>query len=75
MSTRIRVENRAGLKEEEFLRLEGVLTHQHSVRDALDWLRRQVPPLTMQDVVTQDEFSHDILVSYSDQLYLVYDST
>ena len=51
------------------------LTHLHSTAEALDWLRQQDPPLTMQDSVTQDEFSHDILVSYRDQLYLVYDST
>ena len=29
----------------------------------------------MEDMVTQDEFSHDILVPYEKQLYLVYDST
>ncbi len=71
----IRIENRAGLEDQAFLSLAGDLSRQHSVRHVLDWLRRHDPPLKMQDMVTQDEFSHDILVAYREGLYLVYDST
>jgi hypothetical protein len=60
----IRVENRAQLEPGEFARLEAKLTAQRSVRHVLDWLPRHEPSLKMEDMVTQDEFSHDILVPY-----------
>jgi len=71
----VKVENRAQLEPGEFARLDANLTAQRSVRHVLDWLSRHEPPLRMEDMVTQDEFSHDILVPYEKQLYLVYDST
>jgi len=72
----VRVENRAQLEPGEFARQEANLTAQRSVRHVLDWLSCHVPPLRMEDMVTQDEFSHDILlVPYEQELYLVYDST
>jgi hypothetical protein len=71
----IRVANREQLEPGEFARLDANLTAQRSVRQVLDWLPRHEPPLRMEDMVTQDEFSHDILVPYEKELYLVYDST
>ena len=38
-------------------------------------LAGHTPPLGLAGMVTQDEFSHDILVAYPGGLWLVYDST
>jgi hypothetical protein len=34
-----------------------------------------VPPREVVDVVVQDEFTHDVVVRWSDRLYLVFDTT
>ena len=71
----IKLENRARLEYEAFIRLAQDLAGQRSVRFVVDWLCRHDPPLKMEDMVTQDEFSHDLLVPYGKELFLVYDST
>ena len=40
-----------------------------------DWLRVQDPPRTVREIVTQDEYTHDVIVSWSDGLTLVFDAT
>jgi hypothetical protein len=67
--------NRAGLEQEAFTSLVRDLSGQSSIRHVVDWLGRHEPPLKMEDMLTQDEFSHDILVPYGKELYLVFDST
>jgi len=46
-----------------------------SIKHAVDWLVAHKPPLAPVGMVTQDEFSHDILVAYPGGLWLVYDTT
>jgi hypothetical protein len=75
METPAPIENRANLAARQFDRLAQSLTEHHSIKHALDWLQGHRPPLTVSDMVTQDEFSHDILVSYPGGLCLVYDVT
>ena len=49
-----------------------------SLRDVLGWLgtknRNDVHPQLVAEVVTQDEFTHDVIVPYK-HLFLVYDTT
>ena len=47
----------------------------HGLKTVLDWCLRQKPPITNTAVVTQDEFTHDLIVPHPSGLYLVYDST
>ena len=69
------IENRGNLAPEDFDRIaEGVANHR-SIKHAIDWMGRQNPPLSPSGMVTQDEFSHDILVACSAGLWLVYDTT
>jgi len=75
MEPEIRLENRAGLDDERFLTVLREISGQSSIRHVVDWLGRHHPPLKMEDMVTQDEFSHDIMVPYREGLFLVYDST
>ena len=69
----IPIENRASLPQPTFAPLAAILADQRTMKYALDWMMRQTPPLAPTDVVTQDEFSHDILVEYPGGLFLVYD--
>ena len=41
----------------------------------LDWLAVQEPPRVVHDVVTQDEYTHDVIVPWSERLVLVFDTT
>src|SRR5687768_11485001 len=59
------IENRAGLVAPLFEELAQKVSRHQSIKHALDWLAAHEPPLTIADMVTQDEFSHDILVNYN----------
>jgi hypothetical protein len=43
--------------------------------DLLAWGFRQSPRLEVLEVVVQDEYTHDVVLSWRDGLVLVYDST
>jgi hypothetical protein len=75
MPAEVPVENRAGLAEADFAVLAGVVSCHRSMKHVLDWALTHRPPLALSDMVTQDEFSHDFLVAYPGDLWLVYDST
>ena len=55
--------------------IAGALARQRSIKHAVDWLAAHDPPIAPAGMVTQDEFSHDILVAYPGGLWLVYDTT
>jgi hypothetical protein len=74
MDVPVPVENRAGLPDERFAELARFVGRHRSIKHALDWLLRQDPPLALDDMVTQDEFSHDFLANLGD-CWLAYDTT
>ena len=41
---------------------------------ALDWARGLTPPRVVESVLTQDEYTHDVLIPYG-MHYLVYDTS
>jgi len=47
---------------------------QTTLERALDWGRNHQPPLAVETILTQDEYTHDVLIPYDDR-YLVYDTT
>lgn len=75
MNPPVRVENRANLNPDAFRTLSNVLSHHHNMKRAVDWMAAQDPPIAPAGMVTQDEFSHDILVPAPGGLWTVYDST
>jgi hypothetical protein len=60
--------DRVGLTPAQRQALEAVLASQHILQDVVRW--RMVAT-----VVTQDEYTHDVVVPWDDGLYLVYDTT
>ncbi len=69
------IENRARLSTNDFGRIADAVATHGSIKRAVDWMARHDPPLAPSGMVTQDEYSHDILVAIPAGLWLVYDST
>ena len=69
------IENRASLPTGDFARIAEVVATHGSIKRAVDWMAGHDPPLAPAGMVTQDEYSHDILIAYPGELWLVYDST
>ena len=74
------ITNLAKLSENEFAELEKVLAKQKTLGQVLTWAgsapkaKGDFLPQIVAEVVTQDEFTHDVIVPYKD-LFLVYDTT
>ncbi len=45
-----------------------------TLEQALDWARTLTPPRGVESVLTQDEYTHDVLIPYGNR-YLVYDTS
>ena len=50
-----------------------VATHT-SLERVLDWGRTQRPPVDIESILTQDEYTRDVLIPFEGR-YLVYDTT
>ena len=59
----------------ELARFRIALRELRSLAGVLDWLRLQEPPRLVADIVTQDEYTHDVVVPWSERLVLVFDAT
>ena len=58
-----------------FLNIASALRTQHTLGDVLGWGRRQSPPRTVTEIITQDEYTHDVIIGFDDRHYLVFDTT
>lgn len=47
----------------------------HMLGDVVRWAARQRPPRAILDVITQDEYTHDVVVALEGPLHLVFDTT
>ena len=56
-------------------RLTVELRHQRTLADVLSWGRAQTPPRSVTEILTQDEYTHDVLIAYETEVYLVFDTT
>jgi len=55
--------------------LRRVLEPIKTLGDLLDWSRQLEPPLPAPEVVTQDEYTHDVLIPYAGGRWLDFDSS
>ena len=74
MPDAVPVANLSALTPERFTPLRDVLAHHTSMQRALAWFFAATPPLAPDDLITQDEFSYDLLVPYPGGLWLSYDT-
>ena len=75
----MRIVNYAKLSPEILSRIESDLSGQQNLNDVMKWALKH-PKGTfiasvVAEVIVQDEFTHDVIVPYRDDLVLVYDTT
>lgn len=46
----------------------------HTLADVLAWGARQVPRVNVSEIVTQDEYTHDVVLPFA-EFYLSFDTT
>jgi hypothetical protein len=75
----MQVINRASLTADSLAEIRRELGEPHSLLEVLSWAKSQPPesltPQVVAGVVTQDEYTHDVIVPWRDGLVLVYDTT
>jgi hypothetical protein len=47
----------------------------YTLADLMAWCARQVPRAQVAEIVTQDEYTHDVVLPFSPELYLSFDTT
>ncbi|MGE0352702.1 MAG: hypothetical protein AB7I33_04710 [Gemmatimonadales bacterium] len=55
--------------------LEELARAHTTLERVLAWGRSSTPPRSIAEIVTQDEYTHDVVVPWDDRLFLVYDTT
>lgn len=55
--------------------LEARLRTMSTLGNVLAWSRRLSPPRSVAEIVTQDEYTHDVIMAFDDRHYLVFDTT
>ena len=72
------VSNLSSLADDEFALIGGEVDRHSGLNDVLAWAegkpKSELHPHIVAEVITQDEFTHDIIVPYKD-IFLVYDTT
>ena len=66
---------RPGVPEHVVASFVGQLREQRTLGDLMNWLRTLEPPRTVDEVITQDEYTHDVLVRLGPELVLAFDTT
>ena len=74
----MKITNRAKLSENELAELESETARHQTLGRVLTWASAKPKddflPQIVAEVVTQDEFTHDVVIPYKN-LFLVYDTT
>ena len=66
----------AGTVSEELVQeVDGAVGSLRLLADVLEWGGRERPPARIVDVVTQDEYTHDVVVPFRGRAYLSFDTT
>ena len=64
----------ARLDEGTRTRLAAIVADQTSLERVLNWGKDQCPPIDIESILTQDEYTHDVLIPFEGR-YLVYNTT
>lgn len=55
--------------------IEALFRSQKTLEDVVRWGLAQKPVRLVEDVVVQDEYTHDVVIRHPAGVYLAYDST
>lgn len=75
MSLPSTIEIREGVSPAVLPAIEAVLATQKTLEDVVRWALSQTPARLIERVVVQDEYTHDVVLAWSEGVYLVYDTT
>jgi hypothetical protein len=56
-------------------RAEEEFADHHTLAAVLEWARAQRPPRVVAEIVTQDEYTHDVILPFDGGHFLVFDAT
>ena len=71
----MRIIDCAGLSAETLVAFESELPAHGTLFELMQWAAVQSPPLAVAAVITQDEYTRDLLLPWRDGLTLVYGAT
>ncbi len=69
------IRNLAGMSNDTFDTLRRSLRAIRTLGDVVEWSRSREPALTIDEVITQDEYTHDVLIHIEGPLWLAFDVT
>jgi hypothetical protein len=75
MSRSIPIHDHANLSASERLALEATIRTLPTLGAVLSWARESTPAWSVADIVTQDEYTHDVVLESPGQPYLAFDTT
>jgi hypothetical protein len=67
--------NHTRLPNATFRDLQVAVAGHATLERVLEWGRTQTPARRVEEIITQDEFTHDVLVPLDNSQYLAYDVT
>ena len=65
----------AGLPAPDRAALEAAVQPLATLASVLAWARGATPPWSVEEIVTQDEYTHDVVLASRDRPYLAFDTT
>ena len=71
----IRLHDYAGLSPAAHAALREQLRGHRTLADVLAWARARTPPVGITEIVTQDEYTHDVVLPLGPRQYLAYATT
>lgn len=71
----IPLHDHASLQSAERAALTAAIQGLRTLADVLAWAREQAPPCSLAEIVTQDEYTHDVVLEATGQAYLAFDTT
>lgn len=76
MSARaVPVRSAAAIPPTILARAEAEFDHRHTLAAVLEWARDQTPPRMVTEIVTQDEYTHDVVLPFDGSHFLAFDAT
>lgn len=75
MSRLVPVDQASPIATRDLARFRVALRELRTLGGVIDWLALQEPPRQVADIVTQDEYTHDVIVPWAERLVLVFDAT
>ena len=71
----MQIANHTSLPDEVFAELTSALPTLGTLMELVAWAGKQTPPMVLQETVALDEYSHEVIVPWRENLWLVYSST